>query len=264
MEVVVSRRDMRRALDELTVVHSLIKAGQAIVERLRRPPKWLLRYSEEEEAEERAYSEEVVRLALHRLESLVMREWRKYPHIVFGLATPLPPASLACFVACPPQITYPEFGAVYTPSSYINVLFFPIYDRERRRVHRDRLARACYAIMFEPMFRHAPILKPPLRDVFGERLATYMARGKSHAHAYRLALRDLVRVLIGCIWLVWSCAALKQGVIKRIVLPYHLKRGRHRMIDPHEVVTRPTALEPELLTVLDGCSWRLCREQDIR
>jgi len=251
----VSQGDMEEAMVLISEGHKHLKARQSLLMMARRPPKWLrCSRSFAERCRERAREHED--RAKWLLGKLLIK---RYIHVDYALSTGLAPEAGICFIACPPQITYPEFGAVYTPSSYINVLFIPCRDRERGRATESLLARFCYSYL--KLHALSLISKvDEVRRLYEDRYRYYLARKGDSDHADRLALRDVARVVVGNVWLVWSWYAKQSRLIKRIVPPYHLAREpwRHRMIEPYQIVVQTPRVPLEDLYRI---SWRKIVEE---
>ena len=173
------------------------------------------------------------------LENFISR-FTKYLHIQYALATPLPRVCSLAFVAFPPQKTYPEFGAVITAGCYINHAFIPVQFKDGR-VHAPRIAKFFHSVASTYFVNNVyglkilegaetrltlrfPWIKNFLIRQTQKNLEDLKLQGREPniVQAFRRAIRDLLRVFVGNVWLVWTYYAYQKGVIKHVELPYHL------------------------------------------
>jgi len=99
---------------------------------------------------------------------------------------------------------------------------------------------------------------PRLYNFFNHIVSKYRHRGMGERHAVALAYRDLLRVLIGNMWLVWTYIAYNRGVVREIDVPIHILAHEENMIDPIDTILPENRqkFEDEVDIKLRDITWR--------
>ena len=195
-------------------------------------------------------------------ESLVVGFAEKYYHTAYAYATILR-SSVPLFVAYPPQVTTKKQLAL-KPSVYINTLFIPVRTSDGKKI--TTVASKILYKNFVVMRNYRKLDKyldgmPRLKHFVEKKRIQYVNRGCPEKRAWKLALRDMLRVVIGNIWLVGIYYLVKEHVIEPgdIILPYELAREpelHQTMIDPVDTMIRPYMLPIGMQTEIKHITWK--------
>ena len=166
------------------------------------------------------------------------------------------------FVAYPPQITTQKVNP-YTipPSAYINVLFIPITRTSDGRKIVTLASKILYKhfVLYRRYHIKRYLEKKPVLKAFVEKKTQqYISQGQPERRAWKNALRDLVRIIIGNIWLVGIYYLIEEGSIEPedIILPYELAKQP----ELHKIYIDPIhTAEPYLLPLdmdISNITWK--------
>ncbi|NPA99105.1 MAG: hypothetical protein GXO43_06980 [Crenarchaeota archaeon] len=193
---------------------------------------------------------------------LTLEYAEKYYHTAYMQATLLK-SSIPLFVAFPPQVTTKKQPAI-KPSAYINTLFIPVKRSDGAKISTvpAKLLYKNYVMMrrYKHLDKHLELM-PRLKQFVEKKTIQYTSKGYPEKRAWKLALRDALRVIIGNIWLVGIYYLVQHKYIKPqdIILPYELAKQPHlhqTMIDPKDTLSHPYILPPELRDELPYITWK--------
>lgn len=189
---------------------------------------------------------------------------KKYTYIRYALATILPEIATLAFLGQPPDTTWGR-PPVLKPSTWINKAFLT-YRYRSGKIEANIFQRFFSTLVSPYLFmsnKDGKLLEkytPALLRIYRRSYTKYLEAGRRPPHARRLANRDVVRVIIGNVWLIATLDALAKGVIspEDVLLPYHLAKDPallHDMLDPAETVATHRASE-DLVEELRKYTWR--------
>jgi len=208
--------------------------------------------------DDRNRSVEAIRERLAEIEGEALGWCMAHDYVpgLFLASTILPRLCLVPFLALPPQVTHPEVHRKpLKVSTYINMGFVPVRLRNGK-VHKNVFVKTFYPLARTVIVMHRRRLfskVPKLEMLWNKNVSQYgeNARGRENA------IHDIVRVFVGSAWLVWMYHAYNQGVVRTVILPYHLAQNPELhlpyMIDPIELVTGKTMVDASLIR---DATWR--------
>lgn len=181
---------------------------------------------------------------------LVREAAKRHLYIRYALSLPgFSELAVIAFLASPPDITLKTAGPILEPSSYIATHFMPVRMRDGR-VYRSVLARYFFSTI-EPLRRFMSRFVSRSRQllrIYERSLSRYTSKGYNPGRAKRLATRDVVRVMIGCVWLVRMHELLSKRLVKPsdVTLPYpemlrDIEAGSG--VEPYMIAEYPVANE---------------------
>ena len=194
-------------------------------------------------------------------ESLITGFAEKYYHAAYAYATILR-SSVPLFIAYPPQATTKKQPAL-KPSAYINTLFMPVRTSDGRKITTvaSKILYKNFVVMrnYRKLDKYLESM-PRLKQFVEKKRIQYVNRGYPEKRAWKLALRDMVRVIIGNIWLVGIYYLVEEHAIEPedIILPYELAREpelHQTMIDPVDTMIRPYMLPIGMQTEVKYITW---------
>jgi len=193
----------------------------------------------------RSLREVVKSLNIRReIEEVVEEFINKYiPAYYLSFTKLIPNKAILAIIAEPPQITFPEFSRLLTPDSYININFIPVKLRTGK-CHKNIVNKFFFStvkIFWKTRFTKLISQYPVLKALFNKIMTKYEMRGRSREVAFKLAQRDIVRVIIGNTWLVTTFALYRQNYIKNLVIPKHIinhaiENNLTDLINPSQIV----------------------------
>lgn len=145
------------------------------------------------------------------------------------------------FIAVPPHVTIPKLWRDHIkPGLYIDRAFIPVKKADGTP-QKNLVSKTVYRSWYMYARKNVP-KHPVLGKLFNEFKRKETAKGRSEAHAYRLALRDVLRVIVGSAWLTKVFMLAEEGHVElqEVPLPYQLARNPELhlpyMVDPHEII----------------------------
>ena len=188
------------------------------------------------------------------VENFVTPRIDKYSHLKYLALTGLiTKKALVCLIADPPQITHIDFGQLINPISYIQNHFIPCrmidVNTGEEKVTGGLVPRMFYSQVryYLTMFPELIQQYPRLYTFYNETINKYLKLGKNQKHAKKLALRDVVRIVIGCMWLLWTYCAWKKGILTQLSVPKYILHDLNRLINPIELLNNNARNELENL-----------------
>jgi len=165
-----------------------------------------------------------------------------------------PVRNIVPFLAAPPQITHPDvYAPAVHPKTYID-MFVP-HGRSRNVISRYFFGEF-YPVLQMHMVKRLAERVPELGKLYSSKLRQYLEKGDSRKVARSKAYKDVVRVYVGNAWLVWQYYAYETGLVRSVVLPYHLAKepALHAyMVDPARMVLYGKLIDPG---ELKDVTWR--------
>ena len=258
MQLLVPKKLMVRAyIDTKGLLDKLRKGRQAVKPRRERrgggydPKSFLGWYDEELKQLYVDESKKFVRSVGEIVEGVVNDyvKWvvgNQYLPGLYLLSTYLFPVNnVVPFLAVPPHITHPE---TYPLAQHVKTYFdmFVPHGRSRNMIAKYFFSEF-YAVLQMQMPRLAERV-PELGKLFNAKLGQYLERGDPKKVARSKAYKDVVRVYIGNAWLVWIYYAYQTGLVKHVILPYHLAKEPELhayMVDPWKLVIYGKHISPE-------------------
>ncbi len=255
MEVLVSQTDAVDALIDCVSMFEESRVNARLYAMVTKPSRILGVQADVRELL-RQLLDDMIEDARRYIEERV-REYSKYVHIRYALLLPLPKKIVPALVVASPAVTMPELcdDEPIPVDAYIDRAFIPVKLRNGRW-HRPFIARYAFGAWLG-YWRHnkSRVLSvEPLRRVYERSYQKALEKGKRQRIAKIIAVKDVLRVMIGCIWLVWTYHAVKRGIVTEVPRPRHLPL--ERLINPIEIVVK----EPPPELELDKITWSWLNE----